>query len=70
MAELLILLVVGSWFAWRWWRQANQARARAVLLSRLRQAHDAYLAGAISDKVFVKRTQALEEALRLLEARR
>ncbi|USN13984.1 hypothetical protein KABACHOK_01480 [Brevundimonas phage vB_BpoS-Kabachok] len=70
MAELLILLVVGAWFGWRWYRQANVDRVRRLLLTRLRQAHDAYLAGEISDKVFVKRSQALEEALRLLEARR
>ncbi|UTC28820.1 hypothetical protein MARCHEWKA_03080 [Brevundimonas phage vB_BpoS-Marchewka] len=70
MAELLILLVIGTWFGWRWWRQANVERVRRLLLARLRLAHDAYLAGEISDKTFVKRTQALEEALRLLEARR
>lgn len=70
MSELLILLVIGTWFGWRWWRQANVARVRQVLLTRLRQNHDAYLAGEISDKAFVKRTHALEEALRLLEARR
>lgn len=70
MSELLILLVVGSWFGWRWWRQASRDRVRAHLLTRLRQSHDAYLEGRISDKSFIKRTQALEEALRLLEARR
>ncbi|USN16053.1 hypothetical protein PAPPERLAPAPP_03120 [Brevundimonas phage vB_BpoS-Papperlapapp] len=70
MAEPLILLVVGAWFGWRWYRQANLDRVRRLLLTRLRQAHDAYLAGEISDKAFVKRSQALEEALRLLEARR
>jgi predicted negative regulator of RcsB-dependent stress response len=70
LAELLIFLVIGAWFGWRWYRQHNTDRARHDLLTRLRQTHDAYLADEISDKDFANRSQALMAALRLLEARR
>lgn len=70
MTELLIFLVIAGWFGWRWRRQTRIARIRRDLLTRLRLTHDAYLAGEISDKAFVNRSQAQHEALRLLEARR
>lgn len=69
MGELLIFLAIAGWFGWRWYRQAAAARIWRRLTVETCHAHDAYLAGEISDTAFVKRTRALEEARRLLEAR-
>ena len=70
MSEVLIFLVISGWFGWRWYRQAQAARIVRRLNHVMCHTHDAYLAGEISDKDFTRRSHALEEPRRILEARR